>query len=184
MRMYNENKSLMCDALATDLRKSKQEAMVTEVFYLINDLTHTLANFEEWAKAESPPKGFVNMLDTVKIYKDPYGVVLVMGAWNYPLQLTLLPMGAAIAAGNTVIIKPSELAPASAKLMEELIPKYLDTSSYFVVNGGVKETTKLLENRFDYIFFTGSTNVGKVVHAAANKYLTPVTLELGGKRYV
>lgn len=143
-------------------------------------------------------------MDKVRIYKDPYGVALVMGAWNYPMQLTLLPVGAAIAAGNCVIVKPSEVAPATAKFIADTLPKYIDTVSckkfclnkpdrmliinsimqecYQVVLGGIPETTELLKQRFDYIFYTGSTRVGQIVHQAANKYLTPVTLELGGKR--
>ncbi len=145
-------------------------------------------------------------MDKVRIYKDPYGVALVMGAWNYPMQLTLLPVGAAIAAGNCVIVKPSEVAPATAKFIAETLPKYIDNVShklgfsifrishsyqwkyslqecYQVVLGGIPETTELLKQRFDYIFYTGSTRVGQIVHQAANKYLTPVTLELGGKRW-
>lgn len=142
-------------------------------------------------------------MDKVRIYKDPYGVVLVMGAWNYPMQLTLLPVGAALAAGNCVIVKPSEVAPATAKFIADTLPKYIDSVSrkiaysippylilqiysmqecYQVVLGGIPETTELLKQRFDYIFYTGSTRVGQIVHQAANKYLTPVTLELGGKR--
>lgn len=142
-------------------------------------------------------------MDKVRIYKDPYGVVLVMGAWNYPMQLTLLPVGAALAAGNCVIVKPSEVAPATAKFIADTLPKYIDNVSrkitasippylilqiysmqecYQVVLGGIPETTELLKQRFDYIFYTGSTRVGQIVHQAANKYLTPVTLELGGKR--
>lgn len=123
----------------------------------------------------------VNIMDGVKIYKDPYGVVLVMGAWNYPLQLTLLPAIAALAAGNCVIIKPSEISEHSAKFIADTVPKYLDQECYQVVCGGIPETTELLKHRFDYIFYTGSTMVGKIIHQAANKYLTPVTLELGGK---
>lgn len=142
-------------------------------------------------------------MDDVLIHKDPYGVVLVMGAWNYPLQLTLLPVVGAIAAGNSVVIKPSEIAPATAKLIAELVPKYLNRVKHIhflliqlflhfnilqdafpVILGGVEETTQLLKQRFDYIFYTGSTSVGKIVRAAANEYLTPVTLELGGKRYI
>lgn len=104
-----------------------------------------------------------------------------MGAWNYPIQLTFGPVVGAIAAGNCVIIKPSEVAPATASLIAELAPKYLDQSCYQVYLGGVEETTELLKERFDYIFYTGSTVVGKIIHQAATKYLTPTTLELGGK---
>ncbi|KAF2901862.1 hypothetical protein ILUMI_04318 [Ignelater luminosus] len=181
LRMYNENLSTIMDCLAADLHKSKQESVVLEVEVLINDLKNTLQHLKTWMKPQHPPKGLANMLDNVIIYNDPYGVALVIGAWNYPLQLTLLPVAGAIAAGNCVVIKPSEMSPASAKFMAQMIPKYLDNECYHVYLGGPQETQELLQHKFDYIFFTGSTTVGKLVHAAANKHLTPVTLELGGK---
>ncbi|XP_069674365.1 aldehyde dehydrogenase, dimeric NADP-preferring-like isoform X1 [Periplaneta americana] len=181
LRMYNENVNEMIEALAKDLRKSKQEAVVFEIQFLINETQNALNHLHEWTSPEKPPKGLVNALDGVLIYNDPYGVVLIMGAWNYPLQLTLLPVAGAIAAGNCVIIKPSEISTASAELIAKLIPKYLDQECFHVVCGGIPETTELLKERFDYIFYTGSTSVGKIVRSAANEYLTPVTLELGGK---
>ncbi|XP_050674503.1 aldehyde dehydrogenase, dimeric NADP-preferring isoform X2 [Leptidea sinapis] len=181
LRMYKENYNAMVDVLQKDLRRSKTEAILLEVDYLINDLANTLHNLDEWAKPTRPSKGIVNILDDVVIFNDPYGVVLIIGAWNYPLQLLLLPVSGAIAAGNAVIMKPSELAPATAKFIAETVPKYLDNDAIAVVEGGPEETTELLKNRFDYIFYTGGTNVGKIVYAAATKYLTPVTLELGGK---
>ncbi|XP_045777315.1 aldehyde dehydrogenase, dimeric NADP-preferring isoform X4 [Maniola jurtina] len=181
LRMYEENSGAMIDALVKDLRRSKTEAVLLEVDYLINDLTNLLNKFEEWAKPERPPKGFVNMLDDVVIFNDPYGVVLIIGAWNYPLQLLLLPFAGAIAAGNVVILKPSELAVASAKFIADTLPKYLDNDAFIVVEGGPEETTELLKQKFDYIFYTGGTNVGRIVYEAATKNLTPVTLELGGK---
>ncbi|XP_059471477.1 aldehyde dehydrogenase family 3 member B1-like isoform X2 [Neocloeon triangulifer] len=181
LRMYEENTNEMLEVLNKDLRKSKQEATVLEVEYLKNDIRSCLAHLDDWVKPEKPSKGLVNMLDQVYLYKEPYGVALVMGAWNYPLQLTLLPMHGAVAAGNCVVLKPSEISPHSAKLIAELIPKYLDQECYQVVLGGVPETTLLLKERFDYIFYTGSTSVGKIVRDAANQHLTPVTLELGGK---
>ncbi|XP_023953571.2 aldehyde dehydrogenase, dimeric NADP-preferring isoform X4 [Bicyclus anynana] len=180
-RMYEECRGEMIDALVKDLRRSKMEAVLLEVDYLVNDLTNLLNKFEEWAKPERPPKGLVNMMDDVVIFNDPYGVVLIIGAWNYPLQLLLLPFAGAIAAGNVVILKPSELAVASAKFIAETLPKYLDNDAFVVVEGGPEETTELLKQKFDYIFYTGGTNVGRIVYAAATKNLTPVTLELGGK---
>lgn len=158
LRMYDENEDAMCDALAKDLHKSRQESIINEVEYLRNDLRNLIMNLRSYAEPEyvsytyvyanchvnflaifthifckylhlQPEKAFPNTLDTVVIYKDPYGVVLVIGAWNYPLQLTLAPVAGAIAAGNCVIIKPSEVAPASAKFMAETIPKYLDNVS-------------------------------------------------------
>nr|CAD7404576.1 unnamed protein product [Timema cristinae] len=181
LRLYEENVPEMLTALSSDLRKSKQESLMTEIEYMKNDLINTIHNLREWVKPEKPPKGFVNMLDGVLIYNDPYGVVLIIGAWNYPLQLALLPMAGAIAAGNTVILKPSEVSPASAQLIAKLLPKYLDQECFQVVLGAVPETTQLLKEKFDYIFYTGSTEVGKIVRHAANEHLTPVTLELGGK---
>lgn len=182
MRLYEENTQEMLDALREDLHKSKQEAIVTEIDFIKNDLRNILYNFEDWAKPERIwNKGIANMLDGARIYKDPYGVVLVVGAWNYPIQLTFAPFAAAIAAGNCVILKPSEVAVSSGKLIAELVPKYLDENCYQVYQGGVTETTELLKQRFDYIFFTGSTSVGKIVYKAAAEHLTPVTLELGGK---
>ncbi|XP_055686148.1 aldehyde dehydrogenase, dimeric NADP-preferring isoform X7 [Lutzomyia longipalpis] len=181
MRLYEENQTEMEAALAADLRRHKQESDILEIEFLKNDLTNTLINLRDWTKPVKPEKTFVNMLDGVYIYKEPFGVVLVMGAWNYPLQLTLLPVAAAIAAGNCVVIKPSEVSPNCAKFIADKVPRYLDNECYPVILGGIPETTELLKQKFDYIFYTGSTRVGKIVHAAANENLTPVTLELGGK---
>ncbi|XP_055707498.1 aldehyde dehydrogenase, dimeric NADP-preferring isoform X5 [Phlebotomus papatasi] len=181
MRLYEENQTEMETALAADLRRHKQESNILEIEFLKNDLKNTLMHLRDWAKPVKPEKTFVNMLDGVYIYKEPFGVVLVMGAWNYPLQLTLLPVAAAIAAGNCVVIKPSEVSPNCAKFIADKVPRYLDNECFPVILGGVQETTELLKEKFDYIFYTGSTRVGKIVHAAANENLTPVTLELGGK---
>lgn len=179
--MYEECDAEMEQALKEDLGRHRQEAQLLEIEYLKNDLKNTLMHLDEWVKPEEPKKTIVNIMDKVRIYKDPFGVVLVMGAWNYPLQLTLLPVAGAIAAGNCVVIKPSEVSVACAKLIAEKLPKYLDNECYPVVVGGVKETTELLKEKFDYIFYTGSGRVGKIVYAAATENLTPVTLELGGK---
>lgn len=182
LKMFETNQQQISKALHEDLRKSNFESVVTEIEYLKNDVKSMLLDFKKWAKPSVPPKkGVANINDKLRIYKDPYGVVLIIGAWNYPFQLTLSPLCGAIAAGNCAIIKPSEISLVSAKLMADLIPKYLDNDCYHVVLGGVEETTVLLQERFDYIFFTGSTKIGKIIHAAANKHLTPVTLELGGK---
>lgn len=181
LRMYEENHDKMAQALAQDLRKHKQEAYLMEIDYSINDVRSILFSLREWTKPEKPKKTFVNMMDDVVIYNDPYGVVLVIGAWNYPLQLSLVPVASAIAAGNCVMIKPSEVAPATSKFIAETIPKYLDQECYRVIEGGVKETTEVLKQKFDYIFYTGSGRVGKIIHKACSENLTPCTLELGGK---
>ncbi|XP_043277866.1 aldehyde dehydrogenase, dimeric NADP-preferring isoform X2 [Venturia canescens] len=180
-KMLEENTGEINSALSADLRRSKFENTVLEIDYCVNDIKSTLMHIKEWAATEKPPKDLVNILDSVEIHKDPYGVVLIIGAWNYPLQLCIVPMMSAMAAGNCVILKPSEVSQSTAALLSRLIPKYLDNECYHVVLGGVPETTELLKQRFDYIFYTGSTNVGRIVREAANKYLTPVTLELGGK---
>ncbi|XP_058987143.1 aldehyde dehydrogenase, dimeric NADP-preferring isoform X2 [Musca domestica] len=181
LRMYEEHENDMINALDADLRRPKQESLVVETEFLKNDVKNILYNIDDWVKPELPPKSMVNLMDDVQIYKDPYGVVLVIGAWNYPLQLLLVPVASAIAAGNCVVIKPSEVAANCAKFIQETLPKYLDNECYPIVCGGPQETTELLKQRFDYIFYTGSTRVGQIIHAAANKYLTPCTLELGGK---
>ncbi|XP_003426923.2 aldehyde dehydrogenase, dimeric NADP-preferring isoform X3 [Nasonia vitripennis] len=180
-QMLEENRHEFHAALNADLRRSKFENYVLEIDYTINEIIHLLRHLKEWAAPEKPTRTFVNALDEIVIYKEPYGVTLIMGAWNYPLQLAIAPMIGAIAGGNCVILKPSEVSVATAKLINELIPKYLDNECYKVVCGGTNETTELLKQRFDYIFFTGSTTVGRIVREASNKFLTPVTLELGGK---
>ena len=181
LRMFDEEAAVFTAALAKDLRKPAQEAYCLEVEHLKNDVRSMINHFEDWTKDNHVEKNILTLMDQTMIHYDPLGVVLIMGAWNFPLLLSLSPLAGAIAAGNCVIIKPSELAPATADAIADLIPKYLDPKCFKVVLGGIPETTELLKQRFDYIFFTGSTTVGKIVREAANKHLTPVTLELGGK---
>ncbi|XP_011648069.1 aldehyde dehydrogenase, dimeric NADP-preferring isoform X2 [Pogonomyrmex barbatus] len=181
LRMLSECTSEIIAALASDLHRCKFETCALEIDYTIQEINYVLMNIKQWAATEKPTKSLANFFDKVEIRKDPYGVVLIMGAWNYPLQLNILPMIGAIAAGNCVIVKPSEIAGATAKFLYETIPKYLDTDCCRVIMGGISETTELLKQRFDYIFYTGSSAIGKIVRKAANEFLTPVTLELGGK---
>ncbi|KAJ8937916.1 hypothetical protein NQ314_011658 [Rhamnusium bicolor] len=181
LNFLEERKEDIEKALYKDLRKHKQESNICEIELVANDLRHTIIDFKKWTKPETPEKRLVNLLDGVYIYKDPYGVVLIIGAWNYPILLTLGPVVGALAAGNAIILKPSELAPATGELLAKVLTKYLDPEYFQVILGGVDETTELLREKFDYIFFTGSTTVGKIVHQAAAKNLTPTTLELGGK---
>jgi len=181
LRMYEENGPQLIEALYKDLRKPKHEAILLELNVMKTDVRTMIENCREWAAPIRVPKTVVTMMDTPVILHDPYGVVLVIGAWNYPLILALCPVAGAIAAGNCVVIKPSELAPATCKVLEELIPRYLDPECFQVVTGGPTESQELLKLKFDYIFFTGSTTVGRLVREASNKHLTPVTLELGGK---
>ncbi|CAG9865012.1 unnamed protein product [Phyllotreta striolata] len=181
LKLLDEQTPQIVEALSKDLRKNEFETILMEIDIVKNEVKHTLMHIHDWAKAEKPSKAFANVLDSVYIVNDPYGVVLVLGAWNYPLQLSLTPAIGAIAAGNAVLLKPSELAPATSKFLAEYVPKYLDSEAYQIYEGGIPETTALLKQRFDYIFYTGSSAVGKIVLEAAAKHLTPVTLELGGK---
>ncbi|XP_026669899.1 fatty aldehyde dehydrogenase isoform X3 [Ceratina calcarata] len=179
--MLKECRQEILSALTADLRRCKFEGVALDVLVTEGEVQELSTHLKEWAADEKPPKSLVNILDGVQIKKDPYGVVLIMGPWNYPFQLCAIPLIGAIAAGNCAILKPSELSPATSKVFAKIIPKYLDQECVHVVLGGIPETTELLKQRFDYIFYTGSTTVGKIVRDAANKYLTPTTLELGGK---
>lgn len=179
--MLSEQEAKLLKALADDLGKPKVEAYAGEVGFLSADVGHTLKHLHGWMKPEKVSTPIVNQRGTSKIHREPLGVVLIIGPWNYPLQLVLAPLVGAIAAGNCALLKPSELAPHTAAVVTELVQKYLDPDCVKVVEGGIPETTALLNERWDHIFFTGSTKVGQIVYEAAAKHLTPVTLELGGK---
>jgi len=181
LKLFDENETKMCEALMADLRKPRQESVCMEIEYLRNDIRGCLNNVADWVKDTQVEKNIVTIMDSTYLTMDPLGVVLIIGAWNYPIQISLGPLAGAISAGNCVVIKPSEMASASAELMAELIPLYMDPDCINVVTGGVTETTDLLNQQFDYIFFTGGGRIGKIVREASNKFLTPVTLELGGK---
>lgn len=181
-RLFAENMEEMYEAVKVDLGKSRLETEVLELGYTLSEIDDIIRNTEKWTKPERPGRGIVNYLDDVYICKEPLGVVLILGAWNMPYQVTLLPLAGAIAAGNCVIIKPSEMAPHAARMIERLVSTYLDPLCYKVVTGGADVSTELLKHQFDHIFFTGSAAVSKIVLKAAAEHLTPVTLELGGKR--
>ena len=180
-RMMSERESEFTGALQQDLGKHALEAWMTEISYVAGDAAYCRKNLRRWVRPESIPTPMVAMPGKSWIQPEPLGVVLIIGAWNYPLQLTMAGAAAAIAAGNCVIIKPSELAPATSALIAKCVAEYLDTSTVRVVEGGVEETTALLEQPFDHILYTGGGNVARIVMSAAAKNLTPVTLELGGK---
>lgn len=181
LRLLSERESDLVDAVVADLGRPAIEAFGTEVGHVRLQVRHVLKHFESWAKPTRVKPGLLSQPATAEIIHEPLGVALIISPWNYPINLLLEPMAAALAAGNCVVAKPSELSPASAAVLSRLIPQYLDEDAVVVVEGGVPETTALLEERFDHIFFTGSTTVGQVVMTAAAKHLTPVVLELGGK---
>src|SRR5258705_1104285 len=169
------------DALWTDLRRNRTDADLTDVKFLVGEAAHALANLRDWMKPTpiSIPPMFSPSEGQVRF--DPLGVGLIIGTWNYPVMLTLSPLIAAISGGNTAVIKPSEVAPATAEVIARRLPEYLDRGAFSVVLGAVPETTALLQQQWDHIFFTGGTTVAKVVMTAAAQQLTPVVLELGGK---
>jgi len=169
------------NALHLDFKKSEYEAVMTETSIVISELKRTIKNMKNWAKPQAVMPVFLNFPSSSKIYKEPYGTVLVISPWNYPYQLALVPVIGAIAAGNTVVLKPSELTPHTSAITKEILEAVFPKELVAVVEGGVAISTELLALRWDYIFFTGSVNVGKIIAKAAAQFLTPVTLELGGK---
>ncbi len=179
--MLTEEGKHFVAALHEDLGKSEKEAYRTEIDFTIREIDHTLDHLEEWLRPQpAPVPAFLDGATAWTVH-DPLGVVLVIAPWNYPAQLLLAPMVGALASGNCVVAKPSELAPATSAALARYLPRYLDTDAVAVVEGGVPETTALLEQRFDHILYTGNAVVGRIVMTAAAKHLTPVTLELGGK---
>lgn len=179
--MLTERGGELVDALHADLGKSSAEAHRTEIGFTVREIDHTLDHLAEWLRPEPAPVPAHLGEATARTQYDPLGVVLVIAPWNYPAQLLLTPMIGALAAGNAVVAKPSELAPATSAVLARLLPRYLDADAVAVVEGGIPETTALLAERFDHIFYTGNGAVGRIVMTAAVQHLTPVTLELGGK---
>lgn len=167
-------------ALKADLGKPRFEARFTETIFTIADIDHTLANLDSWVKPRRVPTAVSAQPSTSKIISEPLGVVAIIAPWNYPVQLLLAPLVAAIAAGNAAVLKPSEIAPATDEALGRLIDD-LNDPAIAIVQGGVTETTRLLEQRFDHILYTGNSHVARIVMRAAAENLTPVTLELGGK---
>ncbi|ORY97429.1 Aldehyde/histidinol dehydrogenase [Syncephalastrum racemosum] len=180
--MIAENEERFYDALVKDMNKPRTEALSGDIAPVLEECLYFIDNLDTLAKDEKvKPRLQMNAMDTLLIRKEPLGVVLILGCWNYPVQLSLVPLAGAIAGGNTVILKPSEVSPHTAALITELFPRYLDNHCYRIINGAVPETTELLKYHFDHFFYTGSSMVGKIVMKAAAEHLAGVTLELGGK---
>lgn len=176
-----KNEDLMYEAIYKDFGKSKFDTFSTEISFVLKEIEFYLKNLTSLSSPKKVRTNLANQVGSSKIYSEPLGNTLVIGAWNYPYQLSLSPLIAAVAAGNTCILKPSEVAENSMKAMAKIINENFPREYLFAVEGGVEEITGILELKFDKIFFTGSTKVGKIVYEAAAKNLTPVTLELGGK---
>ena len=168
-------------ALFDDLGKSGTESQLAEIGFLISEIDHTLAHLSKWMRPRRVSVPLAALPATARVVPEPLGVILIIAPWNYPLMLALSPLIGALAAGNTAVVKPSELAPATSALLARTLAEGLDPRAVTVVEGAVPETTALLEEQFDHIFYTGSGRIGRIVARAAAKYLTPITLELGGK---
>ncbi len=168
-------------AMYDDFRKPEFESVMTETGIVINELNLAIRKLRSWTRSRYVRSVMVNFPSTSRIYKEPYGTVLIIAPWNYPFQLVFSPLIGAIAAGNTVVIKPSEHSANTSRVVTEIIAKVFDPAHVSVVEGGIAVAAKMLHERWDYIFFTGSIAVGKIVAKAAAEHLTPATLELGGK---
>ncbi|MGW6697421.1 aldehyde dehydrogenase family protein [Nocardia sp. NPDC055049] len=182
--LFTENRDDILTALYADLRKPRAEAEAVEIDYPIREIDYTLAELARWLAPEDVDSAALVHLPlgaSAATRLEPLGTVLIIAPWNYPIQLQLVPLIGALAAGNTALLKPSELTTHSAALLSRLVPRYLDPDAVTVVQAGVEETTALLAERFDHIFYTGNATVGRIVMRAAAEHLTPVTLELGGK---
>lgn len=179
--LVDDQQERLLDALAADVGKPRIEGYSTEIAFTINELDHVVKHLPGWAKPTRVRAPLTVRPGRAMLVPEPLGTVCIIAPWNYPVQLLFAPLVAALAAGNTAVLKPSEVTPTVAALIAELVPQYLDPRAVAVVTGGVDETTVLLEQRFDHIFYTGNGTVGRVVMRAAAEHLTPVTLELGGK---
>ncbi|MES2577292.1 MAG: aldehyde dehydrogenase [Bacteroidota bacterium] len=176
-----ENEEAIIKALYDDFKKPSFEAVLTETNYVISDLKETIKNIDSWAKPKKVFASLLNFPSSDFIYSEPYGNVLILSPWNYPFQLAMCPLVAAVAAGNKVTLKPSELTPNTSNIISKIITETFAVKDVVVVTGDATIAQELLKQRWDYIFFTGSVAVGKIVAKAAAENLTPVTLELGGK---
>ncbi|KAI8912743.1 Aldehyde/histidinol dehydrogenase [Gorgonomyces haynaldii] len=179
--MLTENESRFIEAMMLDLHKPPAETMIYELGFVKNDIVQALDMLDEWLLPERVSTMLIWQMDRCEVERVPLGSVLIIGTWNYPVVLTLAPLVAAIAGGNSAVVKMSEVSYHTGMLMAELMPKYLDPEAYIPVTGSVPQSTALLEHKYDLIFYTGNTQVAKIIMSAAAKHLTPVVLELGGK---
>jgi aldehyde dehydrogenase (NAD+) len=179
--LLKKEESAIFEALWADLRKPRLEGYFSEVGFVIGEIDDALQHLERWMKPERKHTSLLAQPGRSWTTHDPLGVVLVIGAWNYPINLLLAPLVGALAGGNAAVLKPSEIAAHTSALIADLVPRYLDPEAVSVVEGGAEETQALLDERFDLIFFTGGGRVGQIVLEKAAKHLTPVVLELGGK---
>ncbi len=176
-----EREAAIARALYADLRKPAAETFLTETGWLLSEIRHVRKHLRRWMKPRRVSVPLHYQPGRARVSREPLGLVLIIGAWNYPLQLCLAPLIGAVAGGNCALLKPSEMAPATSRLLASELPPYLDQEAFRVVEGGPEHSADLLRHRFDHIFFTGSLTKGREVMQAAARLITPVTLELGGK---
>ncbi|MCB0373784.1 MAG: aldehyde dehydrogenase family protein, partial [Muricauda sp.] len=176
-----EREDAICDAIYADFQKPKFESLGTETQLVLAELKYAIKNVKSWSEPTRVAAPLVNFPSKEWIQSEPFGKVLIISPWNYPFMLAISPLVGALAAGNTAVIKPSELSPHTSKIISEIIQNVFPPEYVAVVEGGVEVSTQLLAEKWEYIFFTGSTAVGKIVYKSAAEHLTPVTLELSGK---
>ncbi|MEF9953467.1 MAG: aldehyde dehydrogenase [Clostridium sp.] len=176
-----DNEKDILEALKKDLNKAPLEGYAAEIGITLEEINFTIKNLKKWMKPKRVRTPITQFPSVSRIYSDPYGVVLIMSPWNYPFQLSITPLIGAIAGGNCALIKPSEYSSNTSQLLEKIIGETFDNRFVSLIRGGREINSRILEERFDYIFFTGSPYVGRLVMEAASRNLTPLTLELGGK---
>ena len=180
-KLIQKRENDISDALYKDFQKPEFETVVTETSFILSELKYILKNLEKWAKPKRVKSSLLNFPSRDFIYSEPYGTCLILAPWNYPFQLKVSPAIGAIAAGNTAVLKPSEYSPYTSQIVEEIFSEVFPPEWVSVVQGDASASQKLLEQKWDYVFFTGSVPVGKIVAKAIAPHLTPATLELGGK---
>jgi len=180
-KFCKENADQMSQALAADLGRPRMEALLADISSVIMEIEHTEKSLNKWMEPESVSTPLLQQPGKSMVVREPKGVVLAIAPWNFPINLSLACVVCAVSAGNCCVVKPSEVAPATERLIKDLLPKYVDSDAIAVVTGGVPETTALLKLRWDHIMYTGNSMVARIVSRAAAEHLTPLTLELGGK---
>jgi aldehyde dehydrogenase (NAD+) len=180
-RMMRDHEADFAEALKADLGKCHFEAVLTEMSFVESEANYARKHLRRWLKPKGVPTPLMALPGRSYIWPEPKGVVLIIAPWNYPLSMVCAPLVGAIAAGNCAVMKPSEVTTHTSAAIARILPRYLDNDAFAVIEGGVPETTELLENHFDHILYTGNERVARIVMTAAAKHLTPVTLELGGK---
>jgi len=181
LKTISKNESKIYDALKKDLNKHEFESFLSEVLLVKQEIKLFTKKLKRWSRKKRVSGSIFNFPSKNYLIPEPYGNTLIITPWNYPFQLSLTPLIGAVAAGNTVIIKPSELAPNTSSVLKELIKAVFPQNLVSVIEGDAHTAKYLLDKKWDYIFFTGSTRIGKIIAEKAAKHLTPITLELGGK---